>query len=273
MLAGNIIDTHVHTDTSPDAMHSADMMAERAIEIGLSRFIITDHCEINRQTPTRDPEDVVIKSGADARRLSEKYKGKLEILAGTEMGQTQFNLQKAEDILKKNDLDFVIGTLHKAASAPEDFSALDFSGDEFDIDAMMAEYFDELFRMSKWAKFDTLAHITYPHRYIEGIFGKTIDMNKYWDILDETFKNLIHNGIALEINTSGLRQKIAQTLPNKEYILRYKSFGGELITVGSDAHNINDLAAGIADGYALAKECGFDYVTYYKQRKAVPIKI
>ena len=48
MLAKNIVDSHVHTDNSPDARDSLIKMCEQAQQIGLRRFAVTDHCEVNR---------------------------------------------------------------------------------------------------------------------------------------------------------------------------------------------------------------------------------
>ena len=53
----------------------------------------------------------------------------------------------------------------------------------------------------------------------------------------------------------------------------FKELGGEIITIGSDAHTVEDLGAGIADGIKIAEEAGFKYISYFKERKPVFIKI
>ena len=47
----------------------------------------------------------------------------------------------------------------------------------------------------------------------------------------------------------------------------YRALGGEIITVGSDAHAQEYVGAGIADAYAALKELGFRYIAAYVQRK------
>ena len=69
--------------------------------------------------------------------------------------------------------------------------------------------------------------------------------------------------MALEINVSGLRQPIGKTLPDLPLIRRFRELGGELITVGSDAHRPEDIARPIGDGLTIAKEAGFRYVAAF----------
>ena len=84
---------------------------------------------------------------------------------------------------------------------------------------------------------------------------------------------LIANGKALEINTSGLRQPIGKTMPTENYVRRFRELGGEFLTLGSDAHFTEHVGAGIDEGYAIAESCGFEYVTYFENRKPVQVKI
>ena len=64
-------------------------------------------------------------------------------------------------------------------------------------------------------------------------------------------RQLAVKGLALEINTSGLRQKIGETLPGKKFLTRYRELGGELLTIGSDAHLPGDLGAGVEQLHVL----------------------
>ena len=274
MVWDYMVDSHIHTSNSVDApvTSTTENMVKQGIDIGLKMMTITDHCEVNRFGTNDSAWPRVERSFNDAKAMAQKYHGQIEVLAGVELGQAPQGFELAEKIIDRFDFEFVIGSIHNAR-CPQDFSEMDFSDPSIDIDSMMEVYFNELYALTKWNKTDTLAHITYPHRYITGKYGIPVNMDKYWDILDATYKNLIHNGKALEINTSGLRQEIGATLPSKEYVQRFKDLGGELVTIGADAHMPRDLGTGIADGYALAKECGFKYVCYFKGRKPQMIKL
>lgn len=153
----------------------------------------------------------------------------------------------------------------------DDFYYLDYK--KTDPYQILRLYFEELLEMARWGKFDVLGHLTYPLRYIEGDFGIKIDMDIYKNIITDIFKSLIKNGMGIEINTSGLREKIGVTLPDEAFVKMYRKLGGEIITVGSDAHCTDDLGKGISEGIALAKKCGFDKIYYYNRRIPVAINI
>ena len=110
-------------------------------------------------------------------------------------------------------------------------------------------------------------------RYIVQSGRFNTDLSRFDDVTDEIFKTLIANGKALEINTSGLRQPIGKTMPTENYVRRFRELGGKFLTLGSDAHFTEHVGAGIDDGYAIAESCGFEYVTYFENRKPVQVKI
>ena len=65
-----------------------------------------------------------------------------------------------------------------------------------------------------------------------------------------------------------------QTLEPWLPVLRdYKDLGGEIITVGSDAHAPEPLGKGLREAYAMMADCGFRYVAVYHQRKPEMIRL
>jgi histidinol-phosphatase (PHP family) len=80
-------------------------------------------------------------------------------------------------------------------------------------------------------------------------------------------------GIALEINTSGLRQPMGVTLPDLELVRRFREPGGEMITVGSDAHFPVHVGANIKDGIQVAKQAGFRHIAVFREGKAEMLSI
>ena len=68
---------------------------------------------------------------------------------------------------------------------------------------------------------------------------------------------------------------IAYTLPNPnpEIIKRYKEFGGEIITVGSDAHTPEYIASNFDIAKDILLDCGFRYYTIFKSRKPEFLKL
>ena len=178
-----------------------------------------------------------------------------------------------EKSLVRYEYDFVIGSIHNPRNQP-DYGDFDYASlSQAEIYAMLDNYFEEELLLAKWNGFDTFAHLTYPMRYIVQAGRNDIGLDRYGDITDEIFKVIAANGRALEINTSGLRQPIGKTMPTENYVKRFRELGGELLTLGSDAHFTEHTGAGIDEGYAIAERCGFEFVTYFKDRKPVQIKI
>ncbi len=268
----NMIDLHMHTDNSFDGNYSATSMCESAVENGLETIAFTDHFDVDffeaHNLASRQE-----KSHADTRNAKEAFKDKINLLVGIELGQPTYDLELTEKSLKKYDYDFVIGSIHNPRNQP-DYG--DFNYSEMDIDEvyrMLDNYFEELLLLAKWNGFDTFAHLTYPLRYIMGNHGVKVELDRYDEIIDEILRTLVKNGKALEINTSGLRQKIGLTMPTVDYVRRFKELGGEYLTLGSDAHFTEHVGAGIEQGYEIAQSAGFEYVTYFEKRKPVMVKI
>lgn len=280
----NLIDCHTHTQFSVDSEADIIEMIERAAALGLSAYAITDHCECNRWYPKehyngsddstgfnycRDFENSV----SAVTRLKEKYAGRLNLICGTEMGQATQDPEIAEKIVNDERLDFVIGSMHQLPGE-KDFAFINYR--EYSIDGiydLLERYFNEIYKLCKWGKFDVLGHLTYTLRYIRGGFGIDADISRFDEIIAESFRELIHNGCGIEINTSGLRQAYGDTFPSLKYVKLYRELGGEILSVGSDAHTVEDLGKGVAEGAEIAKAAGFDRLCYFKRRKPVFIEI
>ena len=106
-----------------------------------------------------------------------------------------------------------------------------------------------------------------------GEHGIEVDMSKFSDKIDEILTLLVENEKALEINTSGLRQKLGTTMPEETVVRHFKQLGGEFVTVGSDAHYAKDIGAGIDVAIEIAQRSGFDCVTLFQNRMPVQIPI
>ena len=80
---------------------------------------------------------------------------------------------------------------------------------------------------------------------------------------------LIRRGKGLECNTGGLKYGLRHPNPTEEVLVRYRDLGGEILTVGSDAHKPEHLGYDFDYCRELLKRCGFKYYTVFHQRKPV----
>lgn len=278
-----LTDCHTHTKISPDSEAELWAMCQKAQELKLKAYAVTDHIELCRyypqgyyQTVPRNEEDFFDyasrweKSMEQNQLAKELLKDKLNFISGIELGEPNADFSLAESLYQDKRLDFVIASLHEL---PEklDFYFLDYAQEQ--PEALLEEYFQILLEISRKACFDVLGHVTYPLRYIQGEAGIQIPMQKYEEMLAECFKAVIKNHKGIELNTSGYRQKYGKPFPDEKLLRLYKDLGGEILTLGSDAHKPEDLGGGIAEGTALAKACGFEKICYFLRHEPHFIKL
>lgn len=255
-------DMHVHTTRSFDAQAKPEEQLARAEEMGFTGFAVTNHCDVNVQT-LEAIRETFLADGEDVRRLQESG-SPVRVLQGIELGEPLEDLPYAEEMMGLLPYDYVIGSVHNSPGQ-EDFYFMDCSA--IDLDAALVPYFETLIQLAQWGKTDSIAHITYPLRYIEGKYNRKVELSRYSDLIDQLFGEIIAKGLALEINSSGLRQEIKRPMPDERFIRRYYELGGRKIIFGSDAHQSQDFGAGIRECMALCRDIGFTHAVYFQNRR------
>lgn len=255
-----LVDLHTHSRFSFDApAHSTvSAMCERAVKLGLSCLAITDHCDINGE----GAGDAATRAAAFAEieECKKRFAGKLTLLGGIELGQAAQFPAEARAILSEHPFDFVLGSLHNFKDV-EDFYYMDFSQmPEEQIRAIFDRTLDELCEMCALGLFHSLAHITYPHRYLRRD-GRDVDFSLFENKLRTLFSLMVEKNIALEVNTSTLASA-GMTLPSRDLLALYRDCGGRLLTIGSDAHAPSSMARGFTETVDLLRALGFTAFTF-----------
>lgn len=254
----NIIDMHTHSDNSFDGNHSCVMLCEGCIQNGGIGIAITDHLDI-------DDKDLDIRAFTtnqfvETFSAKKTFHGKLAVLQGIELGQGIYRKEESERIIDSFKYDFVLGAIHNLENQ-KDFYFLDYN--KFDVEDLLFKYFNALLELAEWNMTDSIAHLTYPLRYIIGKYKISVDLSIYNEIIDAIFETLIKNKKALELNVSSLFNYHMVTMPPKEYIKRFHDMGGKYVTVGSDSHYWDKVCYGIDKGYDILKECGYEHFTIF----------
>lgn len=278
------IDCHTHTEFSMDSEADINEMIERAIELGLAAYAITDHCECS----TWYPEDHYQNSelfdhfnyAEDFKRsveavtaLKEKYGRKINLICGTELGQATQDIAAAKTAAADERLDFIIGSLHQV-KGEKDFYYIDYKNmTKNEIMTLLEKYFNEVYELCRLGLFDVLGHLTYSLRYMKRRCGIEPDISRFDEIIAESFRELAAQDKGIEINTSGIRQGFGDTFPSLKYVKMFRDLGGELVSVGSDAHKVEDLGKNIAEGTEIARAAGFDRLCYFKKHRPYFVKI
>lgn len=261
-------DQHTHSEFSMDSQNRIEYMCEKAIAMGLDELVITDHLDLNSNEMIASLEPVFDAQSAFHAMCHYRdiYKDRLKLTLGIELGQAHDCPDKARKILETFRYDQVIGSVHNLRGMP-DFYLMAFykiTGRQCQI--FLAQYFKELEEIVDLGYFDTLAHLTYPLRYFkEG--GHTLSLDPHMLTIRRIFKKLIEKGKALEVNTSGYRKDLGSPLPDLALLRVYYEMGGRLITVGSDAHCIEDIGCDVQRVYSELRQIGFTHIASFTDRK------
>ena len=91
--------------------------------------------------------------------------------------------------------------------------------------------------------------------------------DQFMDIIDEILQLLIDQGRGIEINTAGWKYGLGHPNPHEKILTRYLELGGEILSIGSDAHEAKHLGYSFEQVPAVLSQCGFRYYTEFKDRK------
>lgn len=264
------LDAHLHTDHSPDSDVAIDAYARQAVDRGIAEIAITDHVDFEPGAPAYEFVPFVERERV-VREAAERWAADgLAIRFGVEI---TWDRRWEDDIrahLARHAYDFVIGSVHVYRDSP--FAAGNVAGwvAGRSLAAIVEPYFREVVAGARTGLFDTMGHIDFVKRYLVP-HVTAADLAAAPELYEPILSALVESGTALEVNTSGLRQPAGETYPSPTIVARYRALGGRAITIGSDAHRAEAFAWGLADGYAAARDAGFEDLTF--RRGGAPVSV
>ncbi len=269
-----LADMHTHSRFSHDSECFIEEMCISQIKKGTNIFAVTDHCDVY-SFKDYDIFTPIIESFNEVELLNQKYGDRCLLLSGIEISEGFWFPELYEKIHNLLSFDVIISSVHcvKYKNLNASYSTIDFTRlSENEINKYLYCYFNDIIEMLEKTDFNILAHLTCPLRYINGKFGININMEKYNEQILKIFNIIIERNIALEINTSSFKV-INDFMPSVEIIKMYHSLGGQLITIGSDAHIADNASVNFDKATEILKEIGFEKIYYFKNKKAKSINI
>ena len=260
-------DYHTHSDCSPDGSLPIKEMVRSAVEKGLQEICITDHVDTYYWSDISKLKDDFdwdrVKAQYD--EACKLYGDRISIKLGCELGDAQLSIANADHLLSMAPpLDFIIGSVHLSGSKVnnKDLYYIE-KGDAAFYSGVIEDYLDEVETVARWGKSSILGHITLPLRYINENYHEGLTYAGHMDRLAEIFKIIIPKGIGIECNTN----RGGEPLPYGEILKLYRDMGGEIITLGSDAHSAEFVGCVIREKQELLRQCGFRYFTTFTRQK------
>jgi len=249
---------------------------QTAIAKGLSGLCFTDHCDLTSgQTPGQQIPDCYTnweRSYPQIEAVRAKWGQEIEILHGMELAEIVQDPERAQQYAAAPSIDFLLGSVH-AVRGYLDFFFLDIP-DMAACHTLADLYLDDNIDMAKFNLTDVIAHVGYFNRYTSRR-GLTVDLMDYEEKLRHLFEILVQNGRGIELNTSGLRRNPGPNamIPDLPVLRLFRECGGEIVTIGSDAHMAAHVGSHLAEGEAVLQAAGFRYMTIFRERKPNFIKL
>lgn len=243
-------------------------LARRAVEIGLSEIGISEHNPMPRDD--FDNWRMYLSKLEEYVAGIEEARGRypqLRIRAALEVDY----LPGAEDWIRelgsRYAWDYFIGSVHYVQGGwdidnPQKLS----QWRERDAFEVWREYFDRLTAAAGSGLFQTIGHPDLPKKF------RFIPTNDCTPLFERFLDEAARRGVAIEINTAGLRKECREMYPSPAF-LRLASARGVGLTFGSDAHKPEEVGMDFVGAVALAKACGYAEAVRFEGRRCYRVPL
>ncbi len=260
-------DYHLHSSFSGDSNTPMEEMILQGIQKGLTRMCFTEHNDFDYPVTLEEPEgffDLNADSYLyDFLKLKEKYAERIQLFFGVEIGLQPHLTRKNAAFIKEHDYDFVIASSH-ICNGKDPYYPSFFEGRT--QEEAFLEYFESILANIKgFSNFDVYGHLDYVVRYAPDQDSRYSYLS-YKEIIDKILCKLIEDGKGIELNTGGLARGMKEVHPCRDILKRYHELGGEIITIGSDAHKPESIASSFDYAACVLSECGFRYYCTFERR-------
>jgi histidinol-phosphatase (PHP family) len=265
-------DLHTHSRNSFDGYPQISEMCESAIEKGIEVLCVSEHWDAMATMPSGyslNGAGGKAFFGEETYRVEflsakEKYGKKIKLLYGIELGQPSQNPEGSRALLVRQPFDTVNGSIHNLRNDRDLIDVLTGCQTYEAVDKTVREYLDLTRALVDFGGVNVLCHFDYPLRYIPDFPGYERTLLPYRDQIADILRAAACKGMALELNTAGLK-KLTKAINPEPWIIRlYKDLGGQYVSIGSDAHRACDIGFGIDAAAGLAKRCGISRGAYFE---------
>lgn len=252
-------DSHLHSFYSIDSKCSMEIMVKRAIELGLDEITFTEHVEHDYNPLSNCDYEAYF---AEIDQMRKKYGSQITVKRGIEFGLQDINLNLFQKDREKYDFDFIILSTHSVHG--EHIASGEYINGKTQEELHTIYYENILDLTEKYKDYSVLGHIDYIKRY--DLFGQYPD-EKILDIVKKIFCRVIADGKGIEVNSSSFKYKMEDLTPSRKLLKLYYDLGGEIITIGSDAHDARYIGDHFKEIKSCLQEIGFKkFCTFDKMR-------
>ncbi len=257
-----MFDYHMHSRVSFDGHDTGEALAKAALAAGLKEICFTDHLDY-------DPLGQMGKLDFDTEAYNAEYDHLeipgLKIRRGMEFGIDPHNKEQLKQDLQRRHFDFVLGSIHFVDDLDVYFEPFWQGKTVFEAERRCMEATLECLQVHD--DFDVLAHMTFIGKTHAHPAPRPLPYDEHREIIDEILRLLAQKGKGLELNTSGI-DRCGGFLPTADFFRRFRELGGEIVTVGSDAHRCDRVGQYTFEACDILKDI-FGYVCTFEDRKPI----
>lgn len=272
-------DFHIHPDFSIDAEGSIDEYCRAALDKGLQEICFTTHLDSDpeREDCVVRVEGKIVSVFDDSwliayenaiREANEQYsKQGLEVRLGVEVDFFEGVEEKLPGKFFDTEFDMIIGSVHlidhKAITIKEEAEQI---YSKYGLKGFVERYFELLLQCVESDMFDIIGHMDIYRRY--GMFSYGETMRNRWNAhIDEIIGAMNKYQVGFEINTSWLRRGHSEPMPEESLIKKLIESGIKTVTIGSDAHNPDQVGSYFAEALKILQKNGIDSPCTFRKGK------
>jgi histidinol-phosphatase (PHP family) len=265
-----MIDLHVHTPRCGHASGTPDEYVKAARLAGIETMAFCDHLPLPPGYPSgyampwvelpqyvREIGDLATRSRAD---------GGTEVLLGIEADWIHGHEQLVTGALEGHPFDIVLGSVHFIDDWAFDDPDLRAGYKKWSADGLWERYFQDLSSAAASGLFDVMAHPDLIKKF--GCVPES-DPRRWYEEAASVFAE---HGLAVEVNTGGLRKPCAEAYPSLDFLRACRRWGVPA-TVGSDAHQPSEVGYGFATARELLIEAGYSSAVVFRGRRAEEVAL
>lgn len=260
-------DFHVHSDISPDSDETMENAARAAAACGMTEIAFTDHYDEDYPYAGFAPPDFS-RYFHNLERVRQAFPG-LAVRAAVELGMMREANEKIGRTLAPWSFDFVLYSKH-VVKGKDPWYEHYYEGRS--LREGERAYLEEMIEdIRSYNDFDVVGHIGYVDKYLDRYQNppaerRPFEYEDFPDEIDALLTEIIDRGKGIEINTSSFTSQ-GEFMPRRSLLRRYHELGGEILTLGSDAHQ----AGRVGEHFALARQTladlGFRWVCTFAGRR------
>lgn len=255
-------DLHTHTHFSKDSKTDMELHVKGAIEKGVTHLAITDHVEFSLKDPSKDEIPDTLAYFAEIEAMQKHYGNQIQIYKGAEIGMQAMALDRFRNHVSSAAFDFIIGSIH-VVDGRNMYTKADGS-EKTPLEVVKDYFFNYCECALALDDYSVLGHLDLFYRYRPYI--REVQYSAYAKYVDELLRIVISKGKGIELNLAGrYSYGMSGFNPSTAILARYKELGGRILTIGSDAHRVSNIALMYDDAIYELRKLGYNEVCTFER--------